>query len=197
MATTTVDIYNRALDRIGVSEAVRSEGDDTQERIICEREYPAARDAVLSLFPWACARKRATLAIMDEVPAFGFSRAFRLPPDFHSIVEIDGSPRREGFVLEGDRLLSNAEECRIIYISNAVGAHELSPHVAELLSLELARRIVPGLSSRGVNVSGSLLQECWASEYPRAMAAEVRNNFPRPQPNRLIEFDRPFPGVAR
>ena len=197
MATTTVDIYNRALDRIGVSEAVRSEGDDTQERIICEREYPAARDAVLSLFPWACARKRATLATVEEPPEFGFERAFQLPPDFVTLVEVDGSPRRDGFVLEGDRLLSNAEECRIIYISNSVGAHELSPHVAELLSLELARRIVPGLSSRGVNVSGSLLQECWASEYPRAMAAEVRNNFPRPQPNRLIEFDRPFPGGMR
>lgn len=189
---TRIDIYNMALDRLGSSEPVKSDGDTSLEKRLCEREYPGALEKVLAAYPWSCARKRATLARLADDPPFGWSHAYRLPADFLSLVRIDNNdcPRRK-YEIEGPALLCDLERCNIVYVVNEIDASQLPAHVRDLVSIELARRIEPGLRNAGLQVSAQMIQEFWQDTWPLAMAAELRSAFSRNRNERLIDYNRP------
>lgn len=170
------DIYNLALDRIGSTVEVRSEGDDTVEFRVCEREYPVALARVLNLHPWTCCLKRASLPRLLEAPAFGWKYAFALPQDYVRMFYVDNYISCQ---LEGGNILTNEKDCRIVYVSGAVTPGNLASHVVDLLVLELAKRIVAPLTSSGTQKIQQMLQEMWQDAFPAAMAAEVHSSFNR------------------
>lgn len=184
---TLADLYNMSLDRIGSSEPVRSKGDDTLEYRVCAREYPGALLRVLALYPWGCARKRATCARKADSPTWGYLYAYALPADFFSLISIDSDAARPVYAIEAGDLLTDTAPCRILYVSSGVKPEDLSAHVVELVVLELAKRILPPLKNNGTSSSQALLSELWQDAYPVAMAAEIRSGFSRPEANRLIQ----------
>lgn len=169
-------IFNLALDRIGSTVEVRSAGDDTVEFRVCEREYAPALSRVLNLYPWTCCRKRIALPRLADAPAFGWTYAYKLPEDYIQLVSIE---EKEEYQIEGGAILTNAASCRIVYITGNVLAENLAPHVADLVVLELAKRIVSPLTTSGTQRVQQMLQEMWQDAYPAAMATEVQSGFNR------------------
>lgn len=173
---TKGDIFNLALDRIGSTVEVRSAGDETVEFRVCEREYAPALARVLNLFPWACCRKRAALPRLADAPAFGWAYAYKLPEDYIQLVSTE---EQEAFQIEGGAVLTNTVTCRIVYVTGNVLPENLAAHVADLLVLELAKRIVVPLTTSGTAKLQQMLQEMWQDAYPAAMATEVQSGFNR------------------
>ena len=192
---TQAQLCNLALDRIGTTEVLKSLGDNTIECEVCLREFPGALTKVLSLYPWGFARKRAVLARLAAEPPFGYSYAYQLPPDFLSLVRIEGFPGNGTFEIEDGKLLCDEPTCRIVYCRNGVDPAQLPPHVAELLVVELARRIVAPLRNSARSDVQSFLQQLWQDAYPVAMAAEMQS-FNRRRRGRWLD-EQNFPEEIR
>ena len=173
---TKGDIFNLALDRIGSTVEVRSSGDDTVEARVCEREFTPALSRVLNLYPWTCCRKRAALPRLAEAPAFGWTYAYKLPVDYIQLVSVEEG---EKYQIEGNAILTNAQSCRIVYVTGSVLVENLAAHVSDLLVLELAKRIVSPLTTSGTQRIQQMLQEMWQDAYPAAMAPETQSGFNR------------------
>ena len=172
---TKAQLCNLALDRIGTTEVLKSHDDNTIECEVCLREFPHALTKVLSLFSWGFARKRASLARLAAEPPFGYKYAYKLPSDFLSLVEVEGFPGNSTFSIESGKILCNESKCNIIYCSNDIDPAQLPPHVADLLVIELAKRIVTPLRNSGRSDVQAFLQQLWQDAYPVAVAAEMQS----------------------
>jgi len=77
-----VDVWNRALDRIGQSKPIANEDDGSLAAAVCKRHYPDCLDEALELRDWPFARGQAALAQLDGVSRAGWVYAYALPSDF-------------------------------------------------------------------------------------------------------------------
>jgi hypothetical protein len=85
MATTEmVDIWNRALNRIGQTERVESPDADSIAARVCDDHYDDCRDEALELRAWRWAKKQVACAELAGVTRFGWAHCYSLPPDFIS-----------------------------------------------------------------------------------------------------------------
>lgn len=80
-----VEICNIALQNLG-AKSIASLSEGTPESTACNIRYDMVRRAVLESHPWNFAIKRAQLTLSSTAPAFGYTNAFTLPPDFVRIV---------------------------------------------------------------------------------------------------------------
>lgn len=76
-----VDICNLALGRLGDSALVNqiTPPEASVQSRLCSRFYPVARDSLLEMHEWGFATRRATLALLDDAPVFGWSYAYGWP----------------------------------------------------------------------------------------------------------------------
>jgi hypothetical protein len=81
-SATKVDIWNRALDRIGETEAIEDEDDDRLAAAVCRRHYDDCLGEVLEDFPWPFAKKQGQLAALAGVTRAGWAHVYALPADF-------------------------------------------------------------------------------------------------------------------
>ena len=75
-----VAVYNMALDMLEEG-PVTAPSEDSRAARLLSRNYAQTRDEVLRAHPWNFALTRARLPALAEAPAFGWRRAFHLPPD--------------------------------------------------------------------------------------------------------------------
>ncbi len=89
MATSAVAICNLGISRIGISAAIASLTESSQEAVACNAIYEQVRDQVLRDFPWPFANKFVALGLVtvagdeDTLPAWGndWAYAYRFPSD--------------------------------------------------------------------------------------------------------------------
>ncbi len=169
-----VDIYNGALQRIGVRPLVGT-SDERDEAVACGRSYEAAVEMVLSANNFQCSIRRARLARLAEAPVFGFTYQYELPADFLHLVELNRPDERGdggGYSIEsGNRMLYSGEICEIIYVRRIDNPAEFSPEVARCVVLALASLIIPQFSENpdaGINILNELEQVA----LPRARTAD-------------------------
>src|SRR5690242_13741948 len=79
---TKVDIWNRALDRIGETEEIEDEDDSCLAAAKCQRHYDDCLGEVLESFPWPFAKGQAQLAELAGVTRAGWGHVYGLPDDF-------------------------------------------------------------------------------------------------------------------
>ncbi|MDR3228434.1 MAG: hypothetical protein LBT53_03350 [Puniceicoccales bacterium] len=117
--TTTTDIANHALSLVSEKRLVSMDSPGELAAVVKLHLASSVRE-VLSNFPWRCARRRATLARLATPPAFGWRHQYQLPADFLRVVSINGSlcgsENRTIFEVEGTVLLTNADNCQIVYV---------------------------------------------------------------------------------
>lgn len=86
MATSKVDVWNMALDRIGQSEAVESETEDTPAAGVCVRHWPRIVREALETYQWHWAtRQRVLTEISEQVATYagdGAADTFQAPVAF-------------------------------------------------------------------------------------------------------------------
>jgi hypothetical protein len=140
---TETDICNQALARIG-SKRINAMTDSTVEAIRCTTFYAQDRDATLQGHSWRFAIQRALLSEDATTPLFGYDHQYILPSDCLRVLH---GPR-EQFQVEGQRLLTDDDDCHIKYIRRVEDVSQFTPMFVKLLAAMLA-----------VDLSGPLTQD--------------------------------------
>lgn len=78
---TKVDIWNRALDRIGETETIEDEKEDRLAAAVCRRHYDDVLGEILEDYPWPFAKYQAQLAELAGVSRAGWAHVYALPAD--------------------------------------------------------------------------------------------------------------------
>tara|TARA_R100001198_G_scaffold72325_1_gene44476 strand:- start:695 stop:1261 length:567 start_codon:yes stop_codon:yes gene_type:complete len=135
-AISKLAIINNALRELNV-ERISTLGDDCKQAEVMADIYDIARLEMMEENPWNFAIKRAVLAQDPTDPAFGWEAAFILPSDFvYAVAEYDENE----FEVEGNLLLTNAEEIKLVYVSDMQDTSKYSPSFIKAFYLELAVR---------------------------------------------------------
>lgn len=178
------EVCNLSLDLLRHNAPVTSiSTPETDEEAIGARWYDATRRAVLRMFPWNFARKRAKISRSATAPAFGYSDAYALPVDYVHYVFVGEDPvnnAEQDFLIEGGFLLINndgAPSLEFCYIADITEVVKFDPIFVMLLVGELA--IVFGNAITGLNKSikgMELLRDRWEA---KARAKNGQENPPR------------------
>lgn len=118
MTATPVSICSNALLQLGAN-PIASLDEGTDRALLAANLFGPVRDFVLRRHPWNCATKRVVLSPNATPPAFGWTFAFTLPPDYMRVVAVgESSDDGEGddYTIESGSLLSDADPCYLRYI---------------------------------------------------------------------------------
>ena len=110
---SVIQICNMALTQLG-EPSISSLAEKNKASRLCDLRYIDVRNAVLRAHPWNCAIKRASLAQLNETPAYGYAYAFQLPTDFLRLVRPQVSSAK--YKIEGRKVLTNESEFNLTYI---------------------------------------------------------------------------------
>jgi hypothetical protein len=138
MATSVVEICNRALDYLGQS-PITSLEDNSKAANACRRGYPLSRDYVLRSYPWNSAVRRARLAALATAPEWGFARQFQLPVDCLRVIDSEGDLDGEVWRREGNLLLTDAAApLNIRYVAAITDPAQMDSMLTECIAAHLA-----------------------------------------------------------
>lgn len=112
-STSKVDVWNRALDRIGVTDVLESEDEDRVEAAVCRRHYDDILREVLAASVWRWALRQMPLTEIGEqtytydgAATDGVETDFSIPFDFLSSDQVEvvliGSDDSETVLEAGD-----------------------------------------------------------------------------------------------
>lgn len=139
------DLCNHALGRLGHQLISNIVTDQTPHAAYCRLYLGAVIEEILGQFDWNGASRRIQLAESAESPVFGFAHAYQLPADFLRLVsaETDAEP----YKVEGDRLLTDAEEVYLVYVFRPSEPNQLPHYLKKAIISGLAYRLTTPLSS--------------------------------------------------
>lgn len=158
MATSDVQIVNRALDKLGHTQPITSLTSDTSKAArLANRMFEFLRRKELSANYWTFARQRAQLAAEITGPAFGWTYAYQLPSDFLQLFFLpDVSYPFDGFTDEtyssiyeiesGKILTDEPAPLKIQYIADVTDPNLFHPMFAEALACLLAQEMCESLT---------------------------------------------------
>lgn len=143
--SSKVEIANSALAQLGDIRLLSLTDENETARKV-NAIYDLKVNELLSLYPWSFAKKRRSLALLEDAPLFGYQKAFQLPSDIIRLLEINGGDREKyEHQVEGDKLLINAETCEILYVREVVSSENFPVYfvmaLASYLAFELAYAI--------------------------------------------------------
>lgn len=103
--TASVDVCNRALQKIGAATRIMALTDNTREARACNVAYAMLRRKLLRQYPWSFAMTRVVLSPDVAVPAFDFKYQFTLPADCLRVLL--NNDNTLDWKIEGRKLLTN------------------------------------------------------------------------------------------
>lgn len=175
MANSPVEICNLAISWLGGKQII-SLDDGTTEANLCKANYDLGRRAVLEERDWTFATRREQLTPLAELPKFGYSYKFALPPDFIRAIGVynpdysnSDNPITTNYVIEDNYLLANISNIDIKYIFNQIVTNRFSPLFDQTLAAYLGFLISIPLTQektqqeRLFNIYNSLLDDASAS----------------------------------
>jgi hypothetical protein len=124
---------------LGASPIVSLEDGSTEANAL-KTLYEPAKKNVLRSYPWRCATKTATLALLDETPVDpSWDYAYSVPNDSIRVLAVKQplSPVTIEWTIEGKKILTNETGAIANYIFN-VTESQLDAHVEMALSAKLA-----------------------------------------------------------
>ena len=134
--TSKTEIANRVLAKCGDRRVSNIETDPSERAQIINSMYDIVRDGLLQKYPWNFAIKRTQLAVDATAPAWGYTKRYRLPTDFLSLLHIKNFP---DYRIEGDYILTNeGAPLYIQYVRNVTSEGEFDALFVEAFASELA-----------------------------------------------------------
>jgi hypothetical protein len=185
-----VEIANIALVKLG-SKTITSFGDNSDQARACNLLFAPTRDAVLEDFPWSFATKRATLAQLVAVPAYGFAHQYQLPTDTVRILETDSDS--EPWRREADKILSNRSSMAIKYTAQITDPNQFTPAFRKALSSRLAYELTMAIT--GKQQLMELMWKLYQGDLARARATDAESQGVElwtEAKERSPEIERPF-----
>lgn len=137
--SSKLDIFNEALILLG--EKTLTSPDQSG---ILTSIYDTTRLALLRDHDWKFSLVRATLASLVLAPIYDFTYQYQLPSDCLRILSVY-DPASE-YIKEGNKILTNDDIFRIIYVSNVTDTAAFDPMFAECLALKLAIKACVSIS---------------------------------------------------
>jgi hypothetical protein len=141
MATSETSICNQALARLG-SKRINALTDNSIEAIQARQHYEQTRDALLRSHYWNFAIARSELSPDAASPAFGWEYQYILPSDCLRVLGL----RHGEYAIEGQRLLTRADQAKITYVRRVTDPAQFDPLFVEVLVLQLAVKMVMPLA---------------------------------------------------
>ena len=138
MSDTIIKICNMALTMAG-EPTITSLAESSKSARICDLRFADVRDSVLRAHPWNCATKRASLAQLEDAPAYGFTYQFQLPADYLRLVEVE-DPDME-FKVEGRAFLTDSTTVKMRYVYRVVDVAFLDELCRQAIAAKLAHEI--------------------------------------------------------
>jgi len=158
MATTKIDIVNRALGLLG-AEFITSLTEDTKPARFANELYDDTRDTLFRMHPWNSCIKRAALSLTDNTPAYYFSYEFQLPGDWLRIVRPEDDSLE--YKIESDKLVTETStfKCTYVFRNEAVATYDslLVETLAAKLAVNLTMPLLQDLET--LNAMNSLYSE--------------------------------------
>ncbi len=179
MATKSkVIICNKALNLIR-AKRISALTDDSINARLCNNIYDLTLESILMEHPWSFAQKRATLAVVDETPAFTddfMTIVYQKPSD---LLRVNFTNNRAAiFKIEGNKILSDTSDLAIKYTFINDNPQEYNSDFvtafAYLLASEMAFSIT---NSRSLAEDITKLYE--SIKLPSAMAADSQQGTPQ------------------
>lgn len=162
MVTSPTDICNLALGHLGEARITSLDEDSVSARA-CTLHYNSVRDEVLRSHRWNFAQDRQVLSALEELPPFGWARQYELPADCLRVLEVNGSEAGDvissEYIIEGRRILTNAEEVRLVYLRQVPDVSEFDALFVRALAVRLA--IVLSETIRGTTQKTSELTQLY------------------------------------
>lgn len=167
---TVLDICNRALTRLGQYTITDINGNSTAPRL-CKQHYDSVRLQLLRAHPWNFAMKREPLAQHNDAPRFGPAFQYHLPPGCVSAVaafyDLDGRIRIDRFSIENGELLTDSDQCYLLYVHDYTDPAYWDPVFTEAVVVQLAARIAVPMGRE--DIMPTLIQELEQVIMPKAM----------------------------
>lgn len=176
IVTSSTEIVNLALDRLGV-ESIDSLSGDSKRAKIMNRMYPVVRNSVLEAAPWNFAMGRKKLTKLAAAPEFEYQSQFSLPADHLRAWQVfDSDPSGSGgsgvkhpgvhlnidgeieYKIEGDKLLSNTKNIYLLYIKEVTDVSLYTASFVKALYTRLAAEASYSII-QNTTEKNSLLQE--------------------------------------
>jgi hypothetical protein len=157
MPLSVVSICNRALDLLG-ADPITSLEDGSKSASLCQRNFGPSADAVLRLYPWNTALRRARLPAIGEAPAWGYGFQYQLPQGPEPayclrLLEVDGVAN---FRVEGRRILTDAAPpLDILYIGRITDAADYDALLAEAIAARLGVHLAANLTESGPRIEAA------------------------------------------
>lgn len=136
MAASKIEICNTALLYLG-QQPIRSFNDTGERAQVVAQVYDFCRRQLLSGHPWNFATKRIKLSQLTADPVFGFTYKYPLPADYLRVLRVKDS-ENDTYVIQDNHILTNKEECLILYIFDQQLSGKFSPQFDEALALNIA-----------------------------------------------------------
>lgn len=177
MITTTTDICNLALGRLGARRLASYEADITTEAKACRLHFELVRDTLLRRHQWDFAKTSRVLSRLAADPLSEYAAAWQMPADCVRIIRIssgDSVNPLNGFERRGRALLTHeVGKVELVYVTNGVEIHEWDSLFVDAVVLKLAARIAGDITQ-----NPALAQECTneleALALPAAQTADAR-----------------------
>jgi hypothetical protein len=148
MASSVVEICNRALDAIGV-QPITAFGEETKAGGLCRRYYPQIRDDVIRSHPWNCATARASLPALVDGPTWGYAFAYQLPSDCLRVLAVNADdPFCHPWKVEGRAIVTDREApIEILYLRQIADSGFFDPMLVSAIAARLAMELARPLTS--------------------------------------------------
>lgn len=142
---TDTEIINLALDHLQEA-AMLNANDSRYEVRVMRRNYRPITDRVLASHPWNCAtRRRKIPADLDITEGTAFRFSYSKPPNCLRVLSVQDRGAFEGrkipYVVEGDKILTNAAAPLALTYLERVSEYYYDPHVVDLIALSLAAKV--------------------------------------------------------
>jgi hypothetical protein len=138
--TSKVTIANMALARLGSGASTRIvslETDNTLAANTVNLLFDTVVDRVAMQGAWTSTVRRAALAMTATTPIFGYAHTFQLPVDPFCLKVLNIEDGSE-FVVEGDKLLTDASTVNIRYIARLTNPEDFDTMLCEAVETLLA-----------------------------------------------------------
>jgi len=174
MASVT-DILNLALVKLGEEETITSPTENSKRARLANFIYPMMRDAVLRDGLWNFAQKRAVLAQDSETPAFDYLYQYQLPADCIKVYTINKF--QDDFIVEGKKLLTNANAVNLIYIFKETETGNFDPLFVDALSTRIALELalpIQNNTAQLARLQASYKESLRSAKYSDAVEGSVK-----------------------
>lgn len=201
MAASSTQICNLALSQFGQARINDIDGTDSNSNE-CKLHYSQSLEELLSEpgVDWTFARTRAELSA-EATPSFGWSYSYALPAKFlrlrkHTDQEyyldgmlylMQGDRPSYPYTIEGESLLSNKDECYVLYIQSITDPAKFPPMFVRALYMKLAS-VLAGRMAQNTKRGNELLEIYQTETLPTAIAANGSSDY--------VEDERGYNSVA-